>query len=380
MFVFPRRLCRILLLSAAPLVVACGVFWPRSAAADSDSDRIARLEKQVLELETRLAKAERRTRAESKAAAASVQKNQPAAAVAAAPAAAAAPSPGEAQSQPEKQPAKDLTPSEFNVFRDTAATLSQNKGEASIGLNYQKRSSALQSDRAAQGFANFRYGILDGVEASVNIPYYLSTRTTQIGQGQTHDDRMEGIGDISGQISAIAIKETTDWPALVATASLSAPTGRNPITFGTAYFLGGNPTDPFRNYQSVGNWVPGVFGQLYKTLDPIIVFAGAGLQYPLPQTLQGHKIRYSPQFLFNIGFAFAVNEKTTIGLQLNNSYQANYHIDGVMVKQTEQEPILARFVVVQRIAMDTYIEPSVAFGLSRDSPDAVIGVTLRRRY
>ena len=350
------------------------------ARAASDEVRIAKLEQRILELESRLARAEKRG-AIGTARTPSVKpprnapdhtegKSETAASGAGAPASGPEP----------QQPKRDLTPSEFNVFRDSAATLSQNKAEASIGFNYQKRSSLLQSDRAALAFANFRYGLLDGVEVSLNVPYYYSMRSTQITSSRFIDVPLHGVGDISAQVSAIAIKETTDWPALVATANISAPTGRTPISFGKAYSIGGNPIDPFVSYQTQGDTSGGVSAQIYKTIDPLIVFAGVGVQYALPQTIQRHSVRYEPQLTYNMGFAFAVNEKTTLGFQVNGSYQRNFKVDGATVAGTSQEPILARVVVVQRIAPDTYIEPSVGVALSKDAPDAILGLTLRRRY
>jgi hypothetical protein len=399
--------------------VVCALISVQTARADSDEERIARLEARIRELEARLTRAEKMAselankadRPEKKAAAAKksgptraavtsapsgthatnyaqdgMQKpavtveqstsgpptvaNPPAGAVAA----------NDPQGGPQKQAARDLTPSEFNVFRDNAATLAQHHMEFALGAAYQKRNSALQSDRAALGFFNFRYGLMDGVEASLNVPFYYATRTTQISQSSTHFDSQSGIGDISAQISAIAVKETADWPALVAIGRLAMPTGKSPISFNGAYLVSGNPIDPLANYQTSGNWIPGVAAQIYKTLDPIIVFAGGGVNFPLPQSIQGHYIQYPPQFTYNMGFAFAVNEKTTFGIQVNGAVEGNYWVDGATVQQSEQEPISARLVLVQRVARDTYIEPAVTFGLSKDAPDAQLELTLRHRY
>ena len=376
----PRNTCRMLLLVAFASLGA-GVSW-----AASDEDRIARLEHRILELEARLARAEKRGGAGTPRVAqvgslrtSVVRQDQTAArSDAALPVGKinATPAGG-----PEPQPrTRDVTPSEFNVFRDSAATLSQNRAEAAIGFSYQKRSSALQSDRAGLAFTNFRYGLLDGVEFSLNVPYYYSTRSTQITASRFVNESLYGLGDISAQLSAIAIKETTDWPALVVSGNISAPTGKTPISFGKAFVIGGNPIDPFKSYQSLGDTSGGISAQVYKTIDPIIVFAGAGVQYALPQTVQGHNVLYQPQLTYNMGFAFAVNERTTIGFQVNGSYQTNFKIDGATAPGTLSEPILARMVVVQRIAPDTYIEPSVAVGISKDAPDAILGLTFRRRY
>jgi len=397
----------------------------QTARADSDDDRIGRLEKRIRELEERLVRAEQKANvlAGAKAAApakAAAGKESPpnppvstnaSAHVAATTntriepqkqparertpsdakestsdqppatnASAGAPESSDTQGDPQKQLVRDLTPSEFNVFRDNAATLARHNVEAAVGVAYQKRNSTLQSDRAVLTNFNLRYGLMDGVEVSLNVPYYYATRTTQVSPTNTYYDSQSGIGDISGQISALAIKETADWPALVATARLVAPTGQLPVTFNGAYLVSGNPIDPLISYQTTGNWIPGIAAQIYKTLDPVIVFAGVGLNLPLPQSVQGHYLQYSPQFTYNMGFAFSANEKTTFGIQVNGAFQGNFWVDGSLVQQSEQEPIVGRVVVVQRIARDTYIEPSFAFGLTKDAADAQIALTLRHRY
>lgn len=138
-----------MLLLVAFASLGAGVSW-----AASDEDRIARLEHRILELEARLARAEKRGGAGTPRVAqvgslrtSVVRQDQTAArSDAALPVGKinATPAGG-----PEPQPrTRDVTPSEFNVFRDSAATLSQNRAEAAIGFSYQKRSSALQSDRA----------------------------------------------------------------------------------------------------------------------------------------------------------------------------------------------------------------------------------------
>lgn len=360
-------------LLSVPLATHAFVNAVPVSAATSEK-RIARLERLVLQLQRQLS-TQKSGRVQSRpggAAKAAPVKEL----VSVAPSATALSS-----SQPDpRQAARDLTPSEFNVFRDSAATLAQHKFEASVGAAYSKRTSLLQSDRSASGFANIRYGLFDGIELAFNVPVYLSSRSTQIGIGRNLTERLAGVGDISAQISALAFRETVDFPALVATAGVTAPTGKSPITFGANYAVGQNPVDPFKGYQSRGDYAGSLALQIYKTIDPIIVFAGGGVDYALPQSIQGFHLRYAPRYNYNMGFAFAVNEKTTIGFQVNGSTEANFKVDGKAVKNTAQEPIVARLVVVQRIAADTYLEPNVGFGLTSDAADVAIGLTLRRRF
>lgn len=350
-----------------------GAGWVAPALAMDSTERLARLEARIFELEKRLAVAEKRVSASRK-----ISNRQPAVAVESSPAQVVRGAPSSTPAAESKQ-ARDLTPSEFSVFRDNAATLASQKIEAAVGFSYTKRSALFQSDRGGGAFAELRYGIFDGVELSLNAPLYFNKRVTQIGPDNLAGI-VYGVGDVSAKLSANIFKETADWPGVVATVGIVAPTGPSPLNFSANYRAGDVPYDIFKNYGSRGAWGTGGNLQIYKTLDPIIIFAGIGYDHTFDTTFQGYHVKWGERFNYNAGFAFAVNEKTTIGFQVNGAVQNQLHVNGVKSPATKSEPITARVVVVQRIFKDTYLEPSVGFALSNDAPDVTLGVTLRRRF
>jgi hypothetical protein len=66
----------------------------------------------------------------------------------------------------------------------------------------------------------------------------------------------------------------------------------------------------------------------------------------------------------------SVQEKLRVsGPGLTNAYRL-----------TNLEAASLRFVVVQRVGKDWWIEPSVTFGITADSPDYILGMTVRRRF
>lgn len=359
--------------------VMAGAGWAAPALAMDSTERLARLEARIVELEKRLAGAERRALPSRK-----TSHRQPAVAMGSSPSQVA---PGAPSTVPAPVPAaeteakqtRDLTPSEFSVFRDNAATLASQKFEAAVGFSYTKRSALFQSDRSGGAFAELRYGIFDGVELSLNAPIFYNKRVTQIGPDNLAGI-VNGVGDVSAKLSANIFKETADLPGVVATVGLVAPTGASPLKFSSTYQAGDVPFDILKNYGSRGAWGTSGNLQIYKTLDPIIIFAGIGFDHTFDTNFQGYHVNWGERFNYNAGFAFAVNEKTTIGFQVNGAVQNQMHVNGVKSPATKSEPITARVVVVQRIFKDTYLEPSVGFALSNDAPDVTLGVTLRRRF
>jgi hypothetical protein len=363
------------------------------AHAQSDGRLVAaveRLEKRIADLEKRLADAERRAARAEKTARAPATASSGAAAPKLKPG--ELPPPGEsgaaraaADGPVPNQVPRDVTPAEFNVFRQNVATLPKGGAEAAIGFAYSKNNSPLQNDRALGTFANLRYGLWNGGELSVTIPYYRSERNTAIGGSlgafAIANRQVSSFGDVTVQLNALLFRETPDWPALVGYVRGTIPTGATRYNLIPGFTAGANsPLDPLSSRQSRGHWAVASGFEVYKTLDPIIVFFGAGVEYLHPLKVQGYSIEPSPRFFYNAGFSFAVSDRTTFGFSVNGSFERDLKVAGAKTALTNAEPIVARMVVVQRIAPDTYLEPSVAFGISADAPDAVLGVTLRRRF
>lgn len=362
-FAFPNVL--------AVCVALSGCIAASPAGAGGNDDKLARLEARLAELEKRLARAVPRPSRKARPAIVA----RPPSPVAEAPE--AEPAAGSAAAAAKQT--RDLTPSEFSVFRDNAATLGKQKLEAAIGFAYTKRSALFQSDRNGSAFVDLRYGIFDGVELSLNVPAYFNKRVTELGPSST-TGVVSGIGDVTAKLSALIFKETPDLPGVVATIGVTAPTGSSPLYFPGPFVLGGVPFNLFKSYGSRGAWAGSSNLQVYKTLDPIVVFAGIGYEHTFASTFLGYHVRWGEVFNYNAGFAFAVNEKTTIGFQVNGAVQNQLYVNGVKSPGTKSEPITARLVVVQRIYQDAYLEPSVGFALSNDAPDVTLGVTLRRRF
>jgi hypothetical protein len=116
-------------------------------------------------------------------------------------------------------------------------------------------------------------------------------------------------------------------------------------------------------------WQFGGGFQVFKTLEPILVFGGLRLDKPLPQEIQGYNVDPGLRFQYNTGFSFAISEKVTLGFLVSGAYEHGLIVNGVWINGSTQEQHVARSTMVLRVAKDTYLEPSVAFGLTPDSPN-----------
>ena len=131
-----------------------------------------------------------------------------------------------------------------------------------------------------------------------------------------------------------------------------------------------NPSDSTAAYLSRGAWGGRAGLQFYKTLDPLVVFWGGGVEYLAKQRFDGHTIQQGTRAYYNLGFSFALSDRSTLGFQVNGAFQRKLHVDGLTVPESTVEPISARFSLVQRIAKETYFEPSITFGLTNNAPNS----------
>jgi hypothetical protein len=301
------------------------------------------------------------------------------------------PTPSQQEEQNRKQAEKknggpqpvvpEVAPQEYDVFRDNAATLGSGKIEAAFTLGYTKNNGLIQYDRAVNASGSLRYGVMNGLELGLNVPYYVDWRTTQVNFGTLSTESIASFGDVTAQATYNVLKEGADYPAIHVSGGVTFPTGASPYYFPTGYQAGQNPINSLIGYQSRGQW--GYFGNVLfvKTVDPLVLFGGFGFDQSIDTTVFSHKISWPTKFVYQAGVAFGVSERTSLGFTLLGSYQGNVKVDNITVAQTATEPILDRVSIVQRLFdPNTFAEPSLAWGLSKDAPNLVVNLTVRRRF
>lgn len=345
-------------------------------AQQSSEDRIKELEKRLILLEQRLAAAERKERAPARPGPATRNAGgRNATAAASAPAA----SGGTTATPVAGTPERSDNP-EFGIVRENVATLSARSFELATGFAYTKNNSLIQNDRTISAFTAGRFGILDGVELGFNVPYYYGYRYTQLGPTETVSNRAASLGDATVQLTALVSKETPVLPAVNVSVGAMLPTGARPFYLGPGFSVGGNPIDPLFGRQSRGEWAAFTNLQFVKTYDPIVLFFGVGVEHAFSTSVQGYKIEWPLRYTYNAGLSFVVSPTSTLGFALIGSYQGDLRVNGVRARNSQSEPIIARFSLSQRLAQDFYIEPSIGIGMSNDAPNVNAAMALRKRF
>ena len=272
------------------------------------------------------------------------------------------------------------------MLRENAVTLKPTDVEVSNETDYIQRQSSLQRDRAILSTTSIRYGVLDWLELSATIPFGYSTRVSDTSPASAATQHVTGFGDLVIQANARVVDQTASWPGVVVSLGVIAPTGANPYDF-SHYSLSPvpgisapNPRNPLADYYSLGSWGLHTNLQFYKSVDPVILFIGFGLDRIFPLTISGYTIDGYTRPTYNFGLSFALSEKTTLGFSVNGAYTPDIKVNGRNVFQSAAEPTLARLTIIQRIVKNVYLEPSISFGLNQDSPDFILGVGVRARF
>jgi hypothetical protein len=375
----------LLLSASAAFAVSTGV----AVAQDASPQNVQRLNSRIAELEARLQRMERLLTNQNGAA--EGQGGRQARSRSAAPARAAsastqtAPTARQEAGAPGSQRAaaeQSEVPQEAFVFRDQAVTLQPGKFDLSVDFNYTRNKSQILEDRSVQGVANIRFGIIEGLEGSVSVPYSWSQRSFTTSPITVNSSTRMAPGDVAAQLSARLWGESAVIPGAIGILGVTAPTGPSayvvsPTTGVTSRSV---PIDIVNFYPSRGHWAFRAGVQFFKTMDPVVFFGGMTVEEVLPDKVDGVTFKPGRRFLYNVGMSFAMSERSTLGISFLGSYASSLIANGIRYSSTRSEQAALRFSLIHRVAESLWLEPSLAVGLVPDSPQFVGGVGIRYRF
>lgn len=286
---------------------------------------------------------------------------------------------------PKPEEAEDIR---LIFLRQSSVLLKPGQIEAEAGVEYQRTSfKTLGVQRDLQRFLafplNLRAGIIHRLEGFLVIPAVYGyrdyaeygTEDPETGEPaepgrptlEATDDQF-GLGDIAGGVSYQLVRESGHWPALIGSLRASAPTGSDPYGREPGVGLGS------------GHWTASGRLQFVRTMDPVAVFWSLDYTHAFEETYSGSEFQPGDLFTYSLGVGFAVNPQVSLSGQFLGGYRDDLEADGEEVDGSSQEPFSLRLGLTVRWLKDLYVEPSVAFGLNDDAPDATVGVALITRF
>jgi Putative MetA-pathway of phenol degradation len=197
-----------------------------------------------------------------------------------------------------------------------------------------------------------RYGIIDGLELDLAIPFGYAKQEIDFGVARSSTDDF-GLGDIAGRLRYQLWSESGARPALILELEGKSRTRSAPL-------LG---TD---------NWNVGGGVTLVKTLDPVVFFGRIGYTATLEREGRdpGDQIRYQ------LGMGFSLNDRVSFKMQVDGAAVGRAKLNGREISGSSLNIIGLLFAVTTRATRYLFVEPAVSVGLTDDTPDVVAGLDL----
>lgn len=201
-----------------------------------------------------------------------------------------------------------------------------------------------------------RYGLLNDLEADVRVPFVWAEQNIDFGVARQHREQI-GLGDVGASLRYQVWHERAGSPDIVLSLEGKAPTGDEPL-LGT------------------GHWNVGATIAVVKTFDPVVLFAKAGYN----ATLEARGHNPGDEVLYQMGIGYSLNERVSVSTQLNGAVVGSNKINGTTVRRSNLDIINLQFSVTAFVTRRLFVEPFVGVGLSKDAPDAVVGINILSRF
>ncbi len=242
-----------------------------------------------------------------------------------------------------------------------------------------------------------RYGLTDRISVDLDLPYmYRSSTFISGGAGGSSSTLSDtsvnssDIGDVNFGIYYQVLKETNDWPDVVASFRVKSDTGSSP--FGIKLVSPDNNNNnlitPAKLPTGTGIWNFTAGVSVLKTYDPVVLFGSLSYTYNVTKSfadissvegqIEPAKVKLGDIIQFGAGAAIALSDKTSASLSFTTAVEPETKIDSgtgyQKVAGSQTNASTMNFGLNQVINKHLTVNGSVSIGLTPDAPNFVVGV------
>ncbi len=245
---------------------------------------------------------------------------------------------------------------------------------------------------------NTRYGINDRLSVAFDVPYlYRNSDFISGGVGGAASSVSDisknsaNIGDVNASLYYQLVKENANWPDIVASFRVTAPTGTSPfgIKLGTPDPTNNNLTTPSRLPTGNGIWAFTAGLSFLRTYDPIVLFANVAYTYNVARTFddvsavegttQPAKVKLGDIIQVGAGMALALNDKTALSISYSTAISRATKTASpggayTTVAGSSTNAASLNFGINYAINKHWTVNGYVNAGMSPDAPNYVIGL------
>lgn len=225
--------------------------------------------------------------------------------------------------------------------------------EIDFGAVYAKDSLARVGTRFANASVTARYGVADDIELDLTVPLRYVEPFARI--GVVARPSSVGLGDIDWALRYAALREEGLLPDVVVALNAKSTTGDEDRDLGT------------------GNWNVGTTVTLIKTIDPVVFFGSLGYT----ATLENDGVNPGDEIPYSAGLGFSLNDRVSFSTTLSGlAVRRRSGPDPEDLSSGSADNNLLQFATTVQLMPGLFIEPFVAFGLTEESPDFIVGISV----
>jgi hypothetical protein len=243
-----------------------------------------------------------------------------------------------------------------------------------------------------------RYGLTDRISFDLDVPYvYRHSNFIVGGAGGAASALSDAsgssgaIGDVSFGLYYQLLKESGNWPDVVGSLRIKAPTGTSPFGIKLVQVDPNNTSlvAPTKLPTGTGFWNITAGLSVLKTYDPVVLFGSLSYTYNLARSfndvssVEGQtspaKVKLGDIIQWGAGMALAFSEKDsasvsyTMAIEPQSETQANGQ-GWQKVPGSETVAAAVNFGLNHVVNKHLTISGSVSIGLTPDAPNFVVGV------
>ncbi|MCP8465690.1 transporter [Pseudomonas sp. ZM23] len=232
--------------------------------------------------------------------------------------------------------------------------------------------SVLAQSEAQHTFTNsftFDYGIWDNLTFSMRLPFVAKYDTER-------DIHAYSLGDISATLRWQPWPSRRGRPVTTLYATLGLPTGDSPYDMDVA-----KDVSTGNGYYSLGGGA-----NVSYVIDPVVLYGSLGYTYNMKvdnihQNQYGEeleKVAPGDTINFAMGMAYALSYDVSLATsyQMAYSFKNKYYFSDRSVEAPEQTSAIMNFSLGLRTSPDYIVNVNAGFGLTEDSPDVLLGLSL----
>jgi hypothetical protein len=175
-----------------------------------------------------------------------------------------------------------------------------------------------------------------------------------------------GVGDVSATVWKSLFTQLGSRPSLVASLRYAAPTGDD---------LGDDNVPLGAGFHRVTGRLSTV-----KTVDPIAFFGDLSYTYYIDDTISGADVDRSDTIGFGLGANLAVTPDVSFGAGLDFAFEDEVAVNGTDVRGSSQTLGQVELTAGILLSRNVFLNLTGAFGITDDSPDVTLSMSLPVRF